>query len=153
MATVASKIELFPIGDLIPLPGNARMHPQKQVEGIADSMKRFGFLIPCLIDEDNMILAGHGRVAAAKLLGLTHAPCLRKENLTPRQKRAYALVDNRMSDLSDFDHARLMDEVEALAKHGITPDDLFLGGLVFDAGKPMPWTECECCGAKVDIPW
>ncbi|HLF21939.1 MAG TPA: ParB/Srx family N-terminal domain-containing protein, partial [Aestuariivirga sp.] len=76
---------------------NARTHSKKQIRQIADSICHFGFTNPILIDSENMILAGHGRLAAAKLIGLDRVPCVRLENMTPEQKRAYALADNKLA--------------------------------------------------------
>ena len=78
-------------------PGNARTHSKKQVRQIADSIRAFGFTNPVLIDETNAILAGHGRVAAAMLLGLKTVPCRLISTMTADQKRAYVLADNKLA--------------------------------------------------------
>ena len=76
---------------------NARTHSRKQIRQIADSIEAFGFTNPLLIDTANMILAGHGRLAAAKLLGLDKVPCVRLENMSAQQKKAYVLADNKLA--------------------------------------------------------
>ena len=78
-------------------PRNARTHSKKQIRQIADSIREFGFTNPILIDADNMILAGHCRLAAAKQLGMEEVPCVRIEELTPEQKCAYVLADNKLA--------------------------------------------------------
>ena len=91
-----ARIERVPIGALRPNPRNARTHSKKQIRQIAASIRRFGFLNPVLVDDGNMVLAGHGRLEAARLEGLTHAPILRFGHLTEAQKRAYVIADNRL---------------------------------------------------------
>ena len=94
--------------------GNARKHSKKQVRKIAESIKSFGFTAPLLIDEDGAILAGHGRYAAAKLLGLDLVPCITLGHLTHQQKRAYVIADNRLSDESVWDYGILAQELSAI---------------------------------------
>ena len=81
-------IEYLSISTLLPYSRNARIHSKKQVKQIADSIRQFGFTNPILIDKDNMILAGHGRTEAAKLLEMTEVPCVRLEHMSEAQKRA-----------------------------------------------------------------
>ncbi len=83
------KVEVMPVSRLKPYRGNARTHSRKQIRQIADSIERFGFTNPILIDDDDGIIAGHGRVEAAKRLGLSGVPALRLSNLSPPEKRAY----------------------------------------------------------------
>lgn len=81
------RIELSPIDQLVPYSRNARTHSRKQVRQLAASMRRYGFTVPVLIDEDNQILAGHGRVEAAKLVGLAAVPTIRLSHLSPAERR------------------------------------------------------------------
>jgi ParB-like chromosome segregation protein Spo0J len=83
----ATSIEMIPMKTLRPYPGNARTHSPKQIRQIAKSIERFGFTNPLLIDDDFMILAGHGRFAAAKLLGYDEVPAIRLSDLTPLSAR------------------------------------------------------------------
>ena len=99
---------------LTPYARNARTHSRKQIRQIADSIKQFGFTNPLLIDKANMILAGHGRLAAAELLGMAMVPCVRLEHMTPAQKRAYVLADNKLALNAGWDEAILAEELEAL---------------------------------------
>jgi len=86
------------IDALIPWATNARTHSKKQIRQIAASIETFGFTNPVLIDEHRSILAGHGRVAAAKRLGWSEVPCLRLDHMTQDQKRAYVLADNKLAE-------------------------------------------------------
>src|SRR5215831_7969771 len=90
--------ELRNLQTLRPHQHNARTHSKRQIEQIARSIERFGFLNPVLIDASGAIIAGHGRVAAAKLLGLTQVPTLRIEHLSDAEKRAYILADNKLAE-------------------------------------------------------
>ena len=91
------QIEYLETASLKPWANNARTHSRKQVRQIADSIEQFGFANPVLIDDRNTILAGHGRVEAAKLLGMETVPCLRLEQMSEEQKRAYVLADNKLA--------------------------------------------------------
>ena len=101
---------------LKPWPGNARTHSKKQVRQIADSIRTFGFTNPVLIDEANTILAGHGRVAAAKLLGLATVPCRLISTMTAAQKRAYVLADNKLALNAGWDEEMLADRALRAAR-------------------------------------
>src|SRR5215207_1058634 len=87
-----------PVARLRPYARNARTHSKKQIRQIADSIERFGFTNPVLVDEAGTILAGHGRLAAAKLLGLSTVPTLQISHLSATEKRAYVLADNRLAE-------------------------------------------------------
>lgn len=107
-------IEQLPIASLKPWKNNARTHSKKQLRQIADSITRFGFTNPVLIDNENTILAGHGRVEAAKLLTLLEVPCIRLEHMTPQQKRAYVLADNKLALNAGWDEELLAEELKEL---------------------------------------
>jgi len=100
--------------DLKPYARNARTHSPKQIAEIAASIKAFGFNNPVLIDKDNGIVAGHGRVEAAKLLGLVTVPTIRLEHLTEAQKRAYILADNKLAEKAGWDREILAIELQNL---------------------------------------
>lgn len=108
------KIEHIPVGRLRPWSRNARTHSKKQVRQLANSMQEFGFTNPVLIDSEDNILAGHARVAAAKLLGFEAVPCLRIEDMTSAQKRAYVLADNKLALNAGWDEQILGEELQAL---------------------------------------
>jgi len=101
------RIEHLPVADLKPNPRNARRHPKKQLHQIAASIREFGFNSIVVIDEDGVILVGHGRVEAAKLAGLTTLPVLRITHLTAEQKVGFSLADNKIALNSDWDMEQL----------------------------------------------
>lgn len=111
---IASAIEMIPTSALRPWAKNARTHSKKQVKQIADSIRTFGFTNPILIDNENAILAGHGRVEAAKLIGMNPIPCVRLANMSPEQKRAYVLADNKLALNAGWDDEILAEELKAL---------------------------------------
>ena len=104
-----------PIEDLIPDPRNARKHPAEQISRLIGSIKEFGFLAPILINSENRILAGHGRVEAARKAGLKDVPCLQVEHLTETQQRAYVLADNRLAQMAEWDMEIVANEMAELA--------------------------------------
>jgi DNA modification methylase len=106
--------ELCLITDLKPYKNNARTHSKKQLRQIADSIERFGFTNPVLVSRDNLIIAGHGRVEAAKLLGMGQVPVRRLVHLNPDEIRAYILADNRIAENAGWDKELLALEFEAL---------------------------------------
>lgn len=106
--------ELRNVDDLIPYARNARTHSPEQVNKLASSIKEFGFLNPVVISEDGGILAGHGRVMAAKKLGLKQVPCVVESHLNESQKKAYILADNRLALDAGWDEEMLKIELEEL---------------------------------------
>lgn len=102
------------LNELKAYPKNARTHSKKQLRQIADSIERFGFTNPILIDGTNMILAGHGRVEAARLLGLSEVPCVRLEHMSAQEKRAYVLADNKLALNAGWDEEILAEELKEL---------------------------------------
>jgi hypothetical protein len=97
LVALAERIELWPIDRLRPYERNPRTHSEAQVDQIAASMAEFGWTNPVLVDEQGGILAGHGRLLAARKLGLAEVPVIRFEHLTEAQKRAYVLADNQIA--------------------------------------------------------
>lgn len=108
----AEKICEVAIKDLRPYDKNAKVHSDEQVDMICNSIEEFGFISPCLIDKDNRIIAGHGRVMAAKKLGLKKVPCVYIEGLTEEQYKAYILVDNKLTELGGWDFDLLNSELD-----------------------------------------
>ena len=107
-------VELRPVSALRPYSRNARTHSKRQIKKIAASIQEFGFVNPILIDGDDQIIAGHGRCAAAKLLGLEAVPVLRISHLSEAQKRAYILADNRLAEDAGWDQEMLAIELQGL---------------------------------------
>ncbi len=112
------QVEILPICGLTPNPRNARKHPAQQIAQLAANIERFGFPIPILVDQDDMIIAGHGRLEAAKKIGLTEVPAIRKAFVNDTERRAFALADNRLAELSDWDQDILQSELEVLFEGG-----------------------------------
>lgn len=114
MPRVMQQIESRLISDLRPHPGNARTHSRKQVRQIADSIRRFGFTNPVLIGDDGEIIAGHGRVRAAKELGWDSVPTLRLSHLSAAERKAYVLADNKLAANAGWDADMLAVELQGL---------------------------------------
>jgi hypothetical protein len=108
------RTEWVPIGVLRPNPRNARTHSRKQIKQIAASIKKFGFLNSVLVDDADMVLAGHGRLEAAKLENLSHVPVIRFDHLTEAQKRAYVIADNKLAEQAGWDREILAIELGEL---------------------------------------
>jgi ParB-like chromosome segregation protein Spo0J len=108
------QIEYVQLARLTPCERNARTHSTEQVRKLAESIKRFGFTVPVLVNAENQIVCGHGRVEAAKLLGLGEVPVLRVSHLSVTDQRAYSIADNRLAELARWDHDALAIELQAL---------------------------------------
>ncbi len=111
-------IAYVPPGTLTPSPDNPRLHAPAQVQAIGRSIETFGFTAPLLVDRNGRVIAGHGRLQAAKLLGLTEVPIIRQEHLTPAQVKAYMVADNRLAERSTWDERGLalaLQELQAMA--------------------------------------
>jgi hypothetical protein len=115
----AYAIEILPLDQLRPWTRNARTHSRKQIRQIAESIRRFGFTNPVLIDGENRILAGHGRVEAARELGMATAPCLRIDHMSATDKRAYVLADNKLALNAGWDEELLALELKELMEADI----------------------------------
>ena len=107
-------MQLVPISKLVPYVNNARTHSPEQVMKLRSSLREFGFINPIIIDRDYGIIAGHGRLLAAKEEGITEVPCVFVDYLTEAQKKAYILADNRMAMDAGWDEELLRVEIEAL---------------------------------------
>ena len=111
-------IETLAVDSLIPYARNSRTHSDAQIAQIAASVREYGFTNPVLIDADGGIIAGHGRVMAARALGMADVPCIRLAHLTDQQKRAYIIADNRLALNAGWDDAMLALELRDLADAG-----------------------------------
>ena len=123
------------VDKLIPYVNNAKQHSDSQVTKIASSIREFGFLNPVLIDADYNVIAGHGRILAAKKLGLSEVPCLFVEGLSDAQRKAYILADNRLSELGEWDMELVMGELAELDELGF---DTELTGFEFPEDDDEP---------------
>ena len=117
------KIQMVPLERIRPYQGNPRRIPQAAVKAVARSIDRFGFRQPLVLDLEYVIIAGHTRFLAAKLLGLEAAPC-HLADLPPAQARQYRIADNRLNDLSDWDLDGLAEEFQAIEREYPDEGDL-----------------------------
>ena len=112
--TTTTEMQLVDINKLIPYVNNARTHSPEQITKLRSSLREFGFVNPIIVDKDFNVLAGHGRLMAAKAEGITEVPCVFAEHLTEAQKKGYILADNRMAMDAGWDDELLKVEMEAL---------------------------------------
>lgn len=113
MAKIA-KVQEVDVDLLRPYGNNAKVHGDDQVEKLCRSIQEFGFISPCLIDSDHNVIAGHGRILAAKKLGMKKVPCLFVEGLSEEQRRAYTLADNRLTELGEWNMEMVQIEIGEL---------------------------------------
>ncbi|HDK0782472.1 ParB/Srx family N-terminal domain-containing protein [Escherichia coli] len=111
---MALKIEYLPVGKLLRYAKNSRTHSDEQVEQLVNSIREFGFTNPVLIDENNELIAGHGRLAAAEILEMDKVPAIRLSNLSEKQKKAYRIADNKLALNAGWDMQLLAEEVKEL---------------------------------------
>lgn len=109
-----SEMQLMPVEKLVPYVNNARTHSPEQINKLRSSLREFGFINPVIIDRDFGVIAGHGRILAAKEEGITEVPCVFADHLTEAQKKAYIIADNRMAMDAGWDEELLRVEIEAL---------------------------------------
>jgi len=110
------RIEVVPIRSLTFLSENPNVHPPSQIEALARSIKTWGMPLPILVDETNAVLAGNGTLAAATAAGLTEVPVVRAEGWSDEKKREYAVLDNKLRQMSDWDDAVLRSEMQSLVE-------------------------------------
>jgi ParB family chromosome partitioning protein len=160
-----------PIDDLTEYENNARSHDADQIQQIANSITEFGWTNPVLVDEDNGIIAGHGRISAAKILGISEIPTIQLTGLSDDQKRAYLLADNRLPLNASWDESLLRLELTELAAVnfdlnllGFDPVELkwltegFEPGIQEDQGdlgevSPPTFIVCPECGHEFAKDW
>ncbi|MEG9883729.1 MAG: ParB N-terminal domain-containing protein [Hyphomicrobiales bacterium] len=137
------QVEQWPADRLLPYAANARTHSDDQVAQIAGSIAEFGFNVPCLVDEKGVLIAGHGRLLAARNLGLDTVPVIRLEHLTEAQARAFRIADNQLALNAGWDEDLLRTELQELNEDGVDLELLgfaerelaeLLGGLGAGAG-------------------
>lgn len=155
----------IPVSELVPYSGNAKMHPEWQVRQIADSIEEFGNLDPIAVwrnaDGALEVVEGHGRLLALRMLGAETAPAVVLDHLTDKERRAYALVHNKLAKDTGFDWSLLEDELANLscdfAKYGFDVPETDPGEIVGDTGGEIDPEcpseerfahECEACGFK-----
>ena len=116
-----TELQLVPIAKLVPYVNNARTHSPEQIMKLRSSLREFGFINPVIIDRDYGVIAGHGRILAAKEEGITEVPCVFADHLTEAQKKAYIIADNRMAMDAGWDEELLRVEIEALQAEDFDP--------------------------------
>ncbi len=114
MGKTTTEMQLVAVSKLVPYVNNARTHNAQQITKLRSSLREFGFINPVIIDREYNVIAGHGRILAAKEEGIEEVPCVFVDYLTPAQKKAYILADNRMSMDAGWDEELLRVEIEAL---------------------------------------
>jgi len=119
---VISGMEMRNIDELIPYVMNSRTHSEEQIYQISASIREFGFLNPIIVDSDGGVIAGHGRILAAKKLGLPELPCVDASHLSKEQKRAYIIADNKLALNAGWDDEILRSEIQALQDDGLNLD-------------------------------
>lgn len=118
MSKTTSEMQLVPVAKLVPYQNNARTHSKEQINKLRASIREFGFVNPVIIDREFNVIAGHGRIAAAREENITEVPCVFVDHLTEAQKKAYILADNRMALDAGWDENMLRVELEALEEMG-----------------------------------
>jgi len=113
--TPAQAIERRQIDDLVPYNRNPRTHPEAQIQQLASSIQQWGWTVPLLIDESNNVIAGHGRLEAAKRLDMREVPCIVASGWSENQRRAYVIADNKLSENSQWDDTIFFDELKSLS--------------------------------------
>jgi ParB-like chromosome segregation protein Spo0J len=151
---MAKRIESWPLSRLRPYERNPRTHSAEQVDKIARSIQAYGFTNPILVDENDGILAGHGRLMAARKLRLAEVPVIPLTGLTEEQKRAYIIMDNRLALDAGWDEDLLRGELEALQEENF---DLLLTGFEEEeleeilAGEGTPSDPTDPSDAKIGV--
>jgi ParB-like chromosome segregation protein Spo0J len=158
------------VADLVPYARNSRTHSPQQVDKIAASIREFGFLNPVIVDGENGIIAGHGRIMAAQKLGIEEVPVIEASHLSDTQKRAYIIADNRLALDAGWDDEMLRVEFAELEEAGfdleltgftldeianVSDEPRFEPGTEDDQGKldqlEPKWVDCPHCGKEFDL--
>ena len=152
--TPIPQIEMLETANLIPFARNSRTHSPEQVAQIAGSIREFGFTNPVLIDGENGIIAGHGRVMAAQKLGMAEVPCIRLSHLSETQKRAYIIADNKLALNAGWDEELLGLELADLREEGFDLGLLGFDDFAIEQFLNPPErddTEPESSGGEIDV--
>jgi DNA modification methylase len=130
---MADRVEIWEISRLIPWARNARTHSERQIAEIAGSIRAFGFIVPVLVGADGVIIAGHGRVLAARQLKLDRIPVIVADHLSDSERRAYAIADNKIALNASWDEGLLKIELESLRDDGVSLEGLGFSEEEFNA--------------------
>jgi len=135
MSDPASSVERRSIDSLVPYDRNPRMHPDSQIDQLANSITQWGWTVPILIDDASNVIAGHGRLEAAKRLGMDEVPCVVASGWSEDQRKAYVIADNKLSESSDWDNGELYNQLKSLSESNF---DLSLVG--YDNFEPIEFS-------------
>ncbi len=123
MTTIHAKdMTEVPVDDLIPYDRNPNIHSNEQIIQLANSIREWGFTVPILIDENQVVLAGHGRLFAAKSLSMETVPCITARGWSDTQKKAYVIADNKLSEGSEWDSSLYFSELKEINSSGFSLD-------------------------------
>jgi hypothetical protein len=125
----AAEIETMRVEDLIPYDRNPKIHPDTQIRQLANSIREWGWTMPILIDENDQIIAGHGRLFAAKELKMEEVPCIRTKGWSEQQKKAYVIADNKLAENGELDTGLYFSHLKEMSNDGF---DLSLMGVDID---------------------
>jgi ParB-like chromosome segregation protein Spo0J len=140
------------IDDIVPYDSNPRVHSPKQIDQVANSIKEFGWTMPVLIDDKNEIIAGHGRVLAAKKLGIKEVPCILASGWSEEKKKAYCIADNKLTENSVWESDFLKLNIEFLKDNDfdlrltgfdMSEIDKIIGEINFDTSEQDLTNKCE----------
>ena len=125
----ANSVKNRKVDDLIPYDRNPKIHPDTQIKQLANSIREWGWTMPILIDENDQVLAGHGRLFAAKELELKEVPCMKAVGWTEQQKKAYVIADNKLAENGQWDTSEYFSQLKEMSNEGY---DLGLMGVDID---------------------
>lgn len=157
------KIITIPIENITPYENNAKVHTETQIKQIKNSIEQFGMNDPIAIwGDENIIVEGHGRLEALKQLGYEEVDCIRLDHLTDEERRAYTLAHNKLTMNTDFDFAKLQEELENISSidmeelgfievDDINIDDFFEDKEPVEKEKEPKMVQCPHCGEKFDL--
>lgn len=150
------EVVMMPLEELIPYENNPRKNDEA-VQKVAESIKEFGFKVPIIVDKDNVIVAGHTRLKAARELGLETVPVIKADDLTEEQVRAFRLADNKTAEFAEWDLEKLREELNGiemdLSEFGLLREEMQNYDDLFEDAKPKePETiQCPLCGEWFEV--
>lgn len=150
------EVVMMPIEELVPYENNPRKNDEA-VSKVAESIREFGFKVPIIVDKDNVIVAGHTRLKAARELGLETVPVIKADDLTEEQVRAFRLVDNKTAEFAEWDLEKLREELNGiemdLSEFGLLREEMQNYDDLFEDAKPKePETiQCPLCGEWFEV--
>lgn len=150
------EVVMMPIEELVPYENNPRKNDEA-VSKVAESIREFGFKVPIIVDKDNVIVAGHTRLKAARELGLETVPVIKADDLTEEQVRAFRLVDNKTAEFAEWDLEKLREELNGiemdLSEFGLLREEMQNYDDLFEDAKPKEHETIQCplCGEWFEV--